>query len=70
MSVTLTLIPAARVAAMAGTPSPVAGILMYTLSRSTSQDSCFASATVLSVEWASRGSTSIETRPSTPDDAS
>ena len=49
MSVTLTLMPSARVAAMAGTPSPVAGILMYALSRSTSHASWRASATVLSV---------------------
>ncbi len=66
MSVTLTLIPSASTAVMAGSPSRVAGILMRTCSRSTAADSCLACSTVLSVSWASRGSTSIETRPSTP----
>ena len=43
---------------------------MNRLARSTSHHSCLASATVSAVSWASRGSTSIETRPSTPADAS
>ena len=48
----------------------MAGILMYALGRSTSHHSPRASATVPSVSRALRGSTSIDTRPSTPPDAS
>ena len=70
MSVTLTEIPSASVAVIAGTPSAVAGILMKTFGRSTSHHSCLASAIVAAVFRASRGSTSIDTRPSRPADAS
>ena len=70
ISVTLTLMPSASTAVMAGRPSRVAGILTSTLSRSTAAESCLACSTVFSVSWASRGSTSIETRPSTPPVAS
>jgi hypothetical protein len=70
ISVTLTLMPSASVAVIAGRPSAVAGILMYMLGRSTSHHSCLASAIVGSVSRASRGSTSIDTRPSTPSEAS
>ena len=64
ISVTLTLIPSAMAAVIAGRPSRVAGILMYMFGRSTSHHSARASATVFSVSCASRGSTSSETRPS------
>ena len=66
ISVTLTLMPSASVSVIAGMPSRVAGILMNRLGRSTSHHSALASATVVGVSWASRGSTSIDTRPSTP----
>ena len=66
ISVTLTLMPSASVRVIAGSPSSIAGILMYALGRSTSHHSARASATVASVLCAFRGSTSIETRPSTP----
>ena len=66
MSVTFTLIPSASVAVIAGRPASVAGILMNRFGRSTSHHSALASATVRSDSWASRGSTSMETRPSTP----
>jgi len=68
--VTLMLIPSARHAAMAGRPCRAAGILTSRLGRSTSHHRNLASATVASVSWASRGSTSIDTRPSTPPVAS
>ena len=64
--VTFTLIPAAIVAAMAGRPGSVAGILISTLSRSTCRRSSAACAMVASVSIASPGSTSMDTRPSTP----
>jgi hypothetical protein len=67
--VTLTLIPSASTAVMAGSPACVAGILMNRLGRSTSHHSALASATVRAVSWAIRGSTSIETRPSTRSEA-
>ena len=70
ISVTLTLMPSARVAVIAGMPASVAGILMNRFSRSTSHHSCLASAMVRSVSCARRGSTSIETRPSMPCEAS
>src|SRR6266545_4267234 len=64
--VTLTLMPAASVAVIAGSPALVAGILMNRLGRSTSHHNAFASALVRSVSAAIRGSTSMETRPSMP----
>ena len=66
ISVTLTLMPSARAAVIAGRPSRVAGILMNRLGRSTSHHSARASAIVFAVSLAIRGSTSMETRPSTP----
>jgi len=62
----LTLIPSARVCVMAGRPSRVAGILMKMFGRSTSAHSSRAWLIVPSVSRARRGSTSIDTRPSTP----
>ena len=70
ISVTLTLMPCASVSVIAGIPGAVAGILMNRFGRSTSHHSCLASATDLAVSLASRGSTSMDTRPSTPSDAS
>ena len=70
MSVTLTEMPSATVAVMAAIPAVVAGILMNRLGRSTIFHSSAAWLTVASVSWASRGSTSIDTRPSTPREAS
>ena len=70
ISVTLTLMPSARTAVIAGSPSRVAGILMKTFGRSTVDHRDFAEAIVPSVSLASRGSTSIDTRPSTPSVAS
>ena len=55
---------------MAGRPSPVAGILTSTFGRSTILLSSFAWAMVPSVSRARPGSTSIDTRPSTPPVAS
>ena len=55
---------------IAGRPSAVAGILMNRLGRSTIHHSVRASAMVLAVSRASRGSTSRDTRPSTPSLAS
>jgi hypothetical protein len=66
ISVTFTLMPSDRHWVMAGSPSTVAGILMNRFGRSTSHHSARASAMVASVSLASRGSTSRETRPSTP----
>ena len=63
---TLTEMPSARTAVIAGRPASVAGILISRLGRSTIFHSSMACSTVLSVSWASRGSTSIDTRPSTP----
>src|SRR3954467_12326368 len=62
--------PSASVAVMAGRPASVAGIFMNKFSRSTSHHSVLASATVLSVSCALRGSTSMDTRPSTASEAS
>ena len=70
ISVTLTLIPSATQAVIAGSPSSVAGILMNRLGRSTIHHSARASAMVFAVSRASRGSTSRDTRPSTPPVAS
>lgn len=67
---TLTLIPSEIAWVIAGSPSTVAGILMNRLGRSTIHHSARASAIVLSVSLARRGSTSMETRPSTPSVAS
>ena len=66
---TFTLMPSAVAAAMAETRL-VAGILMSTLGRSTSHHSALASAMVFGRRAAMRGSTSIDTRPSTPSVAS
>jgi len=68
ISVTFTEMPSASTAVIAGMPSSVAGILMYMLGRSTSHHSCLASAMVGVASRASRGSTSSDTRPSTPPD--
>ena len=70
ISVTLTLIPSAMAAVIAGSPSGVAGILMSALGRSTIHHSERASAMVAAVLRASRGSTSRDTRPSWPPVAS
>ncbi len=51
---------------IAGRPGLVAGILISTLGRSTIFHRSAAWAVVPSVSMASPGSTSIETRPSTP----
>ena len=67
---TLTLMPSARAAVIAGRPSTVAGILMNRFGRSTVAQSRRAAAIVPSVSRASRGSTSIDTRPSEPSVAS
>ena len=64
--VTFTLMPSAMTAVIAGSPASVAGILISTFGRSTVFHRSFASATVLPVSLARRGSTSMETRPSTP----
>ena len=66
IKVTLTLIPAAIKAVIAGNPSNVAGTLIITLGRSIIDHSSFPAAIVPSVSWANRGSTSMLTRPSTP----
>ncbi len=58
--------PSASVAVIAGMPAAVAGILMYRFSRSTSHHSAWPRRSVRSVSAARRGSTSMETRPSTP----
>jgi hypothetical protein len=62
--VTLTLIPSAIAAVIAGRPSRVAGILISTFGRSTAAQRACAEAMVASVSLARVGSTSIETRPS------
>ena len=62
---TLTLIPSAITAVIAGSPASVAGILISTFGRSTILASSWACAMVASVSLASRGSTSMDTRPST-----
>ena len=66
MRVTLTEIPLASVAVMAGSPAFVAGILMWAFGRSTVFHSCSACSIVASVSCARSGETSIDTRPSTP----
>ena len=62
--------PSAITAVIAGSPAMVAGILINRLGRSTIFHSSMACKMVLSVSCASRGSTSIDTRPSTPSDCS
>ena len=62
--------PSASSCGMARTPSRVAGTLMKRFGRSTSHHSPRASATVRSVSRATRGSTSMDTRPSRPPVAS
>lgn len=62
MSVTFTEMPWATVAVMADKPAGVAGILMNRLGRSTIFHSSTACETVLSASWASRGSTSMDSR--------
>jgi hypothetical protein len=63
--------PSARLAVIAGSPAIVAGILMNRFGRSTIHHSALASAAVLPpVSIAIRGSTSSDTRPSTPPVAS
>ena len=64
MRVTLTLMPSAMTAVIAGSPARVAGILISTLGRSTILCSSRAWSMVAWVWWASRGSTSMDTRPS------
>ena len=66
---TLTLIPAPITAVIAGRPAFVAGTLIMRFGRSTSAHSSFACAIVPSVSCARRGSTSSDTRPSTPFDS-
>ncbi len=66
MRVTFTLMPSPVAAVMAASPSCVAGILIITFERSTIHHSARASAMVASVRCASRGSTSMLTRPSCP----
>ncbi len=58
---TLTLIPAAIVALIAGTPAAVPGILIITLGRSTAFQSRAAASIVPGVSLASVGETSSET---------
>ena len=55
---------------MAGRPSRVAGILIIAFGRLTFSHSSTACFSVFSVSWARRGSTSMETRPSTKSVAS
>jgi hypothetical protein len=57
--------PSEIVAAIAGRPSTVAGILISVLGRSMRSQSRLARSTVPSVSLARSGSTSIDTRPST-----
>ena len=62
--------PLASTWLIAGSPSTVAGILTNRFGRSTASQSRCAISTVAPVSRASPGSTSIETRPSTPSVAS
>ena len=70
ISVTFTEMPSARTAVIAGMPAIVAGILMSRFGRSTVFHRSMACRIVLSVSCAIRGSTSMDTRPSTPSDCS
>ena len=63
---TLTLTPSAIIAAMAGRPASVAGILIMTLGRSQRCQSSRAIRFVPSVSQAKAGETSILTYPSSP----
>ncbi len=63
---TLVLRPSAIIAWMAGTPSPVAGILTNRFGSAIRWCSLRAAATVASVSRASSGATSTETNPSVP----
>jgi hypothetical protein len=65
ISVTLTLMPFAKLDTMAGKAASVAGILMKRFGRSTSHQSPRASAAVRSAPAEIRASTSMDTRPST-----
>ena len=67
--VTLTLMPLAMVAVIAGRPARVAGILIMTFGLPIDVQSRSASAAVASVSFASSGETSMETRPSYPFDS-
>ena len=58
--------PLPMTSVMAGSPADVAGILIMTFGRSTASESSTACVTVAAVSWARPGSTSRETRPSTP----
>ena len=60
ISVTLTLMPSALTAVIAGSPAMVAGILINRLGRSTILDRSWACAMVAAVSCASRGSTSMD----------
>ena len=60
------VIPSEMHCVIAGSPSTVAGILIMTFGRSTIHHRARASAIVLAVSRASRGSTSSDTRPSCP----
>ena len=66
ISVTLTLIPSLVTWVIAASPSWVAGILTNRLSRSTALRNARAVPAVAPVSRASRGSTSMDTRPSLP----
>ena len=66
ISVALTLIPVAMAAVMAWSPGRVAGIVIRMLFRSMILKSSCACSMVASVSYASRGSTQMHTRPSTP----
>jgi hypothetical protein len=70
MSVTLIEIPSPIRRLTAGIPSAVAGTLTSRLGRSIRFTHSRASATVASVSRASSGSTSTDTNPSAPSDAS
>ena len=66
MSVTFTQVPSAISVRTAGRPSAVAGTLIITFGRATAAWSRRASSTVPAVSCASRGLTSMLTRPSRP----
>ena len=66
INVTFTLMPAASVAVIAGSPSRVAGILIITFGRASRSHNSCACAIVPSVSWARSGDTSTDTNPSAP----
>jgi hypothetical protein len=70
MSVTLTLIPSAMTASIAGMPASVAGILTKMFGRSRRFQSSRARAMVASVSLARLGSTSMLAKPSAPSESS